>query len=197
MMNPGGFELLKSHIEYISPINDQDWELLRKNIYSKTILQDQYFSKSDSTCDKIGFVTKGAFRTYYIDNHGEEITTHFHLENNFIVSFESFLTQKPTIFNIQALEDSEILYYEKSTVEALRKVSHNWERFGRVIAEQAFIISQQRFQSLLFQTATERYLALLDEFPAIFQRVPQYFIASYLGIKPQSLSRIRKQLLRN
>ena len=118
------------------------------------------------------------------------------MENKFIVDYESFITSKHSIFYIEALENSKIFYYKKETVEKLFNLYHNWEKFGRIIAEQVFIISQKRFQSLLFQTAEQRYLGLLKEFPEIFQRVPQYLIASYLGIKPQSLSRIRKQISR-
>lgn len=185
---------LKNVIRTISPITDSEWELFENDIYEKTILKNNYFAKPYMISDNIGFVLKGTFRTFYIDNNGADITTHFQLENMFIVDYQSFITSKKSVFQIEALEDSHILYFNKKTVVNLFQQSHNWEKFGRIIAEQVFILYTKRFQSLLFQTAEERYLHLLKEFPEIFQRVPQYLIASYLGIKPQSLSRIRKQL---
>lgn len=185
---------LKNVIKNISPITDSEWKLFENDIYEKTILKNDFFTKPDMVADSISFVLKGTFRTFYMDNNGADITTHFQLENMFIVDYQSFITSKKSVFQIEALEDSHILYFNKKTVESLFEQSHNWEKFGRIIAEQVFILYTKRFQSLLFQTAQERYLNLLKEFPEIFQRVPQYLIASYLGIKPQSLSRIRKQL---
>ena len=195
-MNQTDLLSFKNVICSISPITDFEWDLFEKEIHEKVIEKKHFFTKPDDICDSIGFILKGTFRTFYIDNNGEEITTHLHLENKFIVDYESFITSKHSIFYIEALENSKIFYYKKETVEKLFNLYHNWEKFGRIIAEQVFIISQKRFQSLLFQTAEQRYLGLLKEFPEIFQRVPQYLIASYLGIKPQSLSRIRKQISR-
>lgn len=184
----------KQVINSISPITDQDWDLLEHSLQEKAIVKNDFFAEAGKVCDSIGFVLQGAFRTYYIDPGGEQITTHLHLENSFIVVYESFITSGPSIFYIEALENARILYYKKDIVQELFRMSHNWEKFGRIIAETVFIISQRRFQSLLLKTAEERYLELLREFPEIFQRVPQYLIASYLGIQPQSLSRIRKHL---
>jgi len=188
------FLTLKNVIKNISPITESEWQLFENDIYEKTILKNDFFAKPDMISDSIGFVMKGTFRTFYIDNNGADITTHFQLENMFVVDYESFISSKKSIYCIEALENAHILYFNKKTVESLFQQSHNWEKFGRIIAEQVFIMYTKRFQSLLFQTAEERYLNLLKEFPEIFQRVPQYLIASYLGIKPQSLSRIRKQL---
>ena len=185
---------LKNVIRNISPISENEWDSFENNIHEKTILKNDFFAKPETISDSIGFVLKGAFRTFYLDNNGADITTHFQLENMFVVDYQSFITSEKSVFQIEALENSHILYFNKKTVESLFQQSHNWEKFGRIIAEQVFIMYTKRFQSLLFQTAEERYLNLLKEFPEIFQRVPQYLIASYLGIKPQSLSRIRKQL---
>lgn len=185
---------LKNVIKDISPISENEWNLFENKIHEKTIVKNDYFTKPNRICNQIGFVLKGAFRTFYIDKNGADITTHFQLENMFIVDYQSFITSKKSVFQIEALENSHILYFNKKTVESLFEQSHNWEKFGRIIAEQVFVMYTKRFQSLLFQTAEERYLHLLKESPEIFQRVPQYLIASYLGIKPPSLSRIRKQL---
>lgn len=125
---------LRTAINFVSPINDQDWAILEPNLILKTIPKNDFFIKTGQNCEAIGFVLKGAMRTFYTDPKGEEVTIHFQLENNFVVSYESFITRQPSFYNIEALEDIELVMFSREAFENCYKQSHNWERFGRIIA---------------------------------------------------------------
>jgi CRP-like cAMP-binding protein len=123
------------------------------------------------------------------------VNFHFFFDNEFVVEFNSFLSQKPSQMFIQAMEDSQVILLPKrdKILESYAK-SHTWERFGRIISEMQFMHSSGRVQDFLFRNAEERYLNLLKEHPDIFQRVSLSNISSYLGIQGPSLSRIRKRI---
>jgi len=124
----------------------------------------------------------------------EEKNIFFFSENQFVVSFRSFVFQYPCSYYIEALEEAEILYISYNDLQYLYNVHKSWEKFGRLLAEHFFNQSQARAEELLFLSHEQRYLNLIKEHPNIVQRVQSYHIASYLGIKNQSLSRIRKRI---
>lgn len=153
------------------------------------------FNIRDSICKNLAFVTKGLFRIYYIDpKTNEEINLYFFFEKQFMVSFKSFIAQIPCYYTIEAMEDSEVLQISHPDLVHLFKTSHKWECFGRILAEQYFYGSQARTESFIFNTPEERYLQLIKTNPQIFERVSLLHIASYIGVKSQSLSRIRRRL---
>ncbi len=130
----------------------------------------------------------------YYDVEGVEYVRQFHFERSFCSEYQSFLTEKPALMSLQALEDSELLLISHTDLHALFRLNKEFERIGRIVAEQSFIFVSQRFASMLLEDPETRYQNLVRERPKVVQRVPQYMIASYLGITPEALSRIRKRL---
>ncbi len=144
-------------------------------------------------CKYAYFINSGCLRYYY--NVGEqENTAQFFFENGWYTDYDSFLTGKPTQQNIETLEKTELLLLSAKDLQQLYIDIPKFERFGRLMAENAFLGIRQRSEMLENQTAEERYLTLMKERPKVFERIPQHYIASYLGIKPPSLSRIRKRI---
>ncbi len=161
----------------------------------REISKGNFYNKQNVVCKDLGILVKGIFRVYHYEPEtGEERNLFFFSEGQFIVSFASFIYQYPCNYYIEALEDSEILYVSYPDLQNLYSKYKPWERFGRILAEHFFIHSQVRTQNLLFLTHEQGYLNLLQEHPNIVQRVASFHIASYLGIKNQSLSRIKKRL---
>lgn len=162
---------------------------------TRKILKGEFYNRQNVVCKDLGIVLKGIFRIYYYDPAADqEKNVYFFSENQFLVSFRSFLFQYPCSYYIEALEDSEILYMDYHDLQKMYSSSKAWERFGRLLAEHFFNHSQGRAEDLLFLTHEKRYLNLLEEHPNIVKRIQGYHIASYLGVKNQSLSRIRKRL---
>lgn len=147
-------------------------------------------------CKYAYFINKGCLR-YYYNVEGQENTAQFFFENGWYTDYDSFLTGKPTQQNIETLEKTEFLLISSADLQQLYVEIPKFERFGRLMAENAFLGIRQRSEMLENQTAEERYLKLMKERPKVFERIPQHYIASYLGIKPPSLSRIRKRLLQD
>lgn len=147
-------------------------------------------------CKYAYFINKGCLR-YYYNIEGRENTAQFFFENGWYTDYDSFLTGKPTQQNIETLEKTQILLLSAKDLQQLFVEIPKFERFGRLMAEKAFLGIRQRNEMLENLTAEDRYLTLLKERPKLFERIPQHYIASYLGIKPPSLSRIRKRISDN
>jgi len=145
-------------------------------------------------CKYSFFINKGCLR-YYYNIEGRENTGQFFFENSWYTDYESYLSGKPSNQNIETLEKSELILLAKSDLQQLFIDIPKFEKFGRIMAENAFLGLRNRNEMLTNQTAEERYLNLIKERPKVFEKVPQHYIASYLGIKPPSLSRIRKRIL--
>ncbi len=145
-------------------------------------------------CKYLFLIQSGILHSFVTDEKGMVHTIQFGFEKHWISDIQSFQHQTPARFNISTLEDSEILQIQHEPFENLLKRTPVVERFFRKIIESAYSREQQRIVSTFKDDATTRYLELLQQQPDLFQRIPQYLIASYLGIKPQSLSRIRQQL---
>lgn len=129
---------------------------------------------------------------YMID--GREICTGFINENEYISQYDSFLTKQPSTGNIDALEDCELINLSYDDMQAIYKTNPVFERFGRKIAEMLFIMISFQATRLLTMTPEERYQSVIEQQPFVIQRVPQYMIASFIGITPEHLSRLRKKM---
>ena len=188
------WENCKNAIRKISAISDDDFTLFESSVKVKTVRKNEYFIREGQINKEIGFVGKGAFRTFYIKD-GKEVNTDFYFENSFVSSYQSFLFQIPSRYYIQALENSEIIVFKFDELQKAYRQSHDWERFGRKVTECCYLQAMKRTESFLFLEGDQRYLKLLEENPIIFERVPLYHIASYLGIERESLSRVRRKIL--
>lgn len=164
----------------------------------RKIPKGNYYNQQNVVCKDLGIVVKGIFRIYHYDPQtAEEKNIFFFSEGQFIVSFRSFIYQYPCNYYIEALEDAEIVYASYDDLQNLYLNHKSWEHFGRILAEHFFNQSQQRTEDLLFLSHEQRYLNLLKEHPNIVQRIASFHIASFLGIKNQSLSRIKKRIQEN
>jgi CRP/FNR family transcriptional regulator, anaerobic regulatory protein len=188
------FQEFKTWIKKVSFLTDDDCNLFEP-LLKKTVIENKQIILSEGqVCREMGFINYGAFRLYYLSD-GKEINTHFCFENEFVMDYDSFLAQKPSRYYIQAIEPSEIVTFNLSTLEHAYQNSQNWERFGRIMAEYSYKVTTQRVESFLFMDGEQRYIQLLKSQPHIFERVPLYHIASYLGLERESLSRLRKKIV--
>lgn len=156
----------------------------------------EVFNKQRSVCQYMGFVLQGVFRSYIIDGKtGEEKNVFLYSANGFVVTFKSFINQIPCDYHTQAVTDAATMQLHITDLVKLYKQSHEWEKFGRLLAQAAFNVVMTRVEGFMFKTPEERYLDLVEQHPEIFNTVPLYHISSYLGIQGPSLSRIRKRIL--
>ncbi|NEU70151.1 Crp/Fnr family transcriptional regulator [Spirosoma agri] len=187
--------VLHHHLQQFAQLSDDDINLSTDFWLHRTIAKHDTFTFRNSVCKHVGFIVKGIFRVYYIDPGTEkEHNLYFIAETNFLTSLKSLLTKTTCPYIIEALEDAELMVIEHDQLQRLYARSHGWERFGRLLAEQYFMFNQTRSESLLTQTAEQRYVDLLNNYPNLLNRVSLGHISSYLGIKGPSLSRIRAQL---
>lgn len=144
-------------------------------------------------CKFIYFITNGCIRSYYVDNKGVEHIYQIRMENNWISDLESIFAQKPSKYYIETLEDSDMLRISSEQLEELYIKVPALERYFRILFQKAYLNALSRLNDTMWETAIDRYNDMLKQHPNMFQRVPLVYIASYLGITPESLSRIRRQ----
>lgn len=147
----------------------------------------------DETCKYIYFIVKGSLRSYFIDGKGIEHIYQIRLDNSWISDLESFFSQRPSKYYIETLEDSVLLRISHERLEVLYNEMPKLERYFRILFQKAYINALERLNATMWDSAIDRYNALIKEHSDILQRVPLVYIASYLGITPESLSRIRKK----
>ena len=187
-------DLLKKNIKSRVPLTDEEFNICAKFFIHKKYKKHQFMLNEGDVCNYIGFVASGCLREYKIDNKGSEHIIQFAIEDWWISDLNSFLSGLPSTLNIDALQDSDVLLLEKSAREELLEGCPKMERFFRLLLEVNHTASYQRVIDSLESSAEDRYLKFIKTYPKIFEQVPQNQIASYLGITPQSLSRIRKEL---
>lgn len=187
---------LTENISQIVHLTTEEQLLIENAFISKEILKGELWVKQGKICNQVAFVVSGKFRSYYIDDTGNEKTCFFTSPGNFISSLTSFLTNTPANENIYALEDSELRVIYKKDLEDLSDKVPKMHVFRRVIAENLFIAMEKRIVMLQSQSAQERYEKMIKENSEILLTVPLHYTASFLGITPQHLSRLRKELLK-
>ncbi len=158
----------------------------------RLLAKNELFLKEGEVCTTIGFIEQGSARLFYIVDE-REISKDFLFENAIIGSFASFFSQLPSSLNVAALEETHILEMDYRQVMYLYDHYPAWQKLGRIIAQDQFIRSERREASLLKDSPELRYLSLIEEHPKVFKRVPLHYIASYLGITPETLSRYRQK----
>lgn len=185
-------QILKRLSQFIS-LDKSEEEIFVSRLIVKNYKKKELILQEGDVCKYAYFINSGCLR-YYYNVEGQENTAQFFFENGWYADYDSFLTGKPTKQYIETLEKSELLLLSSKDVQQLYIEIPKFERFGRIMAENAFLGIRQRSEMLENQTAEERYLTLMNERPKVFERIPQHYIASYLGVKPPSLSRIRKRI---
>lgn len=187
-------EAIKMFIGAVAPMAESDMELLNPILEYKQVKKNDYLLREGEICKNVYFLTKGLLRMFYVDYSGSEVNYRFTYDKNFFVDFQSFLLQKPSHFFWQAMQDSDFLVLPKAEIQRLYDTSPAWNNFGRLIAEKVYLQMNERVEMLLFMTPEERYNHLLATQPELFNLVSQFHLSSYLGVKPESLSRLRKRL---
>ncbi|MFC0776137.1 Crp/Fnr family transcriptional regulator [Terrimonas alba] len=186
--------MLRSYIQRFVLLSDDEWNLLTPHLQEKKLKKGQAFIAEGKREKNIAFVIRGNLRQYYTRN-GEEKTTYFYFENHLMSSYMSCLTGQPSKLTIEALIDCDLLVFSYETLLSLYKQSRQWERFGRLLAEYLAIGLEERMVGLLMLGPEERYQQLIESNKQkILERIPQHYIANYLGITPVSLSRIRNRI---
>lgn len=183
-------EILQSLLEF----SDESYDLLLKIATEKEVGKNQILFPPDKPTNKILFLKKGLLRGYKIID-GKDYTHHFYFENWFATDFSSYLNETPSQIFIESIEKSSYYEFKKKDLIALYNKSHQNERLARIIAEKAFLSTVEKLADLQLLNLNERYNALINRNPSLFQKVPQKYIASYLGVSEQSLSRIKKQAI--
>jgi CRP-like cAMP-binding protein len=169
-----------------------DQQLLMQHFKPKKLRKRQYFLQEGDVCKYIGFIVKGSARTFTVDEKGHEHILKLALENWWLADFESFYLLTPSRFNIEALEDLEVLQSTNAQIEEHLKHIPAFSAMANVISQNYTIANQKRMQAAMSYSAEERYEDLVNHYPQFLQRFPQNIIASYLGLSPETLSRIRK-----
>lgn len=195
---PGNYlATYRQTMEKLITLTDEQWALISPCLRLERLQKKATWTKAGDICKSVGLIISGSVRLYHIKD-GEEVTSYFCFENDWISSYKSFLKQQPGINYLEAMEDTLILtftYQQLQQWQAMPQLSHTIDRFCRLIAEYLICCYEDRVASFILQTPEERYLQLLENDKNLMQRIPQHYIANYLGITPVSLSRIRKRIL--
>ncbi|MGE5313697.1 MAG: Crp/Fnr family transcriptional regulator [Acidobacteriota bacterium] len=185
---------LFNHIAQKIRLTAKEREFCTRLFVPKSVRRKQYLAQIGDPCRSMFFVTKGALRSYTLDEKGEEHIVQFAIEDWWITDLYSFLTGEPSSTMIDAIEDSELLAIDHPSYELLLERIPKFERYYRLLLQGHFIATHRRLAYTIGTTAEARYAEFLREHSPIAQRVPQHMIASFLGITPETLSRIRKQM---
>lgn len=188
------YELILKNVSRFIELTPEEAHFFTALFKPKTVRKKQYLLQEGSVCRYEYFVNRGCLRTFFIDNKGLEHNVQFSVEDWWTGDMYSFLTQKPGRFNIVAVEDSELLCIDHPSLEELYKKVPKFEKFFRHLLQNAFIALQERILSGISETAEERYKNFRKKYASMDKRIPQNQVASFLGITPESLSRVRRQL---
>ncbi|KAA3613290.1 MAG: Crp/Fnr family transcriptional regulator [Calditrichaeota bacterium] len=186
------FANIRRHVD----LSAEDEGALSAILMKRRVKKRQFIVQPGFVCAHQSYVEKGAFRAYFIHKNGAEHTIQFAIEDWFISDFNSYISQTPASLFVEALEDGLIMQMEYNAVEMLCAQNPIFERYFRMIAQKSFAFAQRRILSNLGQTAAERFRDFNKLYPEIVRRVPQYMLASYLGMTPEFLSKTRKSLNR-
>jgi CRP-like cAMP-binding protein len=184
-------DLLISYINRYIQLTEEETNLFLSKVHIRSYSKGQYVVQNGNICKYESFVIKGCLKTFYIDNEGEEHIVMFAIEDWWTADLGSFLTQTPAAYNIVCIENSELAQISYHDLEELYIAIPRLERFFRIIIQKAYVALQQRIVNNFSLPAKERYALFRNQYPEIDQRVPQYMIASYLGITKEFLSKIR------
>ncbi|MGO1723049.1 MAG: Crp/Fnr family transcriptional regulator [Sphingobacterium sp.] len=186
-------EQIKGFLTSLGILNQEDINHFLENGKTEQISKGDYLIQEGQICKKLYFLHNGAINVFILKD-GNEHVKDFSLSNKFITSYTSFQTERPSLIYLRAEQDCKLTSWNKSFLNSLTKNNIYWTEFAKKMADYLFMRKEKREISLLLDSAETRYLKFLKEYPQAFQTFPQYLIASYLGIRPQSLSRIRKVL---
>jgi CRP-like cAMP-binding protein len=196
MQDPNAYDRLRSVVEHLIPLSNQEWDLFSAAFTERVIDSKTIITREGEIEKEIYFVCSGLARLYYQTKDNDQITAFIFCENMFASCLESFIKQHPSTQNLETLESCTLLVLTKDNLEALYEQVPKTHMIMRKVMEARFIAAQQLLSSYILAGPKERYELFSLHYPHLVQRVPQYILASFLGITPVSLSRIRKRIAR-
>lgn len=185
---------LNSYLKNLSHSTPQEIDYVRPYLKIKEYRKRDFFLKRGDVQKEMGFISVGLVRRYYINEKGNQITTGFAKENEYLTDYPAFIKQRPTKYFLQCIEPSVIIGVPYSIIQLSYEKFTNGQLYGRLMAEQTLTILNDRIEGFLFNTAEERYLKFVKKHPELMNRVSLTHLSSFLGIERQSLSRIRKRI---
>ena len=193
--NLSGYDELFRQLEEKTALTEDEKARIPQFFESKNLEKKQYLLRRGDYCKNLAFVAKGALKSYTLDDKGQEHISLLAWEGWWVSDFKSFIAEEKAILAIDAIEDSEVLLISRSNYEALLEEIPSMERYFRILYQNSLVTKDRRLISSNTYTAEEKYLHLLKMYPFISQRIPQNLIASYLGLTPETISRIKKNLV--
>jgi CRP-like cAMP-binding protein len=190
-------QLFRGHLERYVVFNDNEWTAVIPHISFMRLKKKDYFAEAGKVCNYVGYLASGSVRYYHVRD-GEELTAYFCFADDLVSSYKSFLKREPGNTYIQALEDTLLATISFDHMQQMLQtpaLANKTERVFRLIAEHYLCCYEDRIQAFITQSPEKRYLELLKTGKEIMQRIPQHYVANYLGITPVSLSRIRRRIL--
>jgi len=188
------FELLHKKISAQVVITEEEFEYCKTLLTTRSLRKRHYLLQQGDVCKYQAFVEKGILRSYTVDEKGYEHILQFASEGWWMADLSSYLNNEPSFLNMDAVEDAELLLIDKDSWDKAMEKVPKLERYFRIIIQNHLVATQKRLLESFSETAEEKYLRFLQQFPGCEQRVPLHMIASYLGIKRETLSRLRKQI---
>ncbi|NME72886.1 Crp/Fnr family transcriptional regulator [Flammeovirga aprica JL-4] len=186
--------MLKNFILSTTTFSEQEVEEFTEKLQPAVLKKNEYFINEGEVCNKVGFVTKGIIRNYYLSSKGEEVTYCLTFPNNFINAFSSYVSGLPTRESIHAITDVELFIFNKSDFDALIEKDIRWRTFYTHLTEKAYIKLERYIFMLNMESAEKRYEDLVNNYPDFIKHIPLKYLSSYLGITQRHLSRIRKNI---
>ncbi len=188
-------DALVDFFKRLAPLSLEDDTFIRERFTGHMAAAKQYLVQGGEVSQLVYFVVEGCVRVAIENQKGEDITCFFATEGQFVANYESFLTGRPSPYSLQCLEPCSLLAIDRRGLQELYDQTRYGERIGRLMAEHLFIDATDRLTSFYVETPEERYRHFLAHYPGLSQRIPQHFIAAYIGVRPQSLSRIKRRAL--
>ncbi|MEQ9423169.1 MAG: Crp/Fnr family transcriptional regulator [Cyclobacteriaceae bacterium] len=190
--------MIENLIQYFQnyvQLTEEEIDYIKQSIPVKEVPKNEVILRQGDVSKEFFFTIKGCVRLYYIVN-GEEKTAFFYCENEFVSSYESFTKQLPAKHSFECIENSDLAVINFETAYKLLEKFPKFEFLARTMMEQELIVCQEIIANLITLSPEQRYLKLRDQQPDLLQRIPQYHLATFLGVRPESLSRIRKRLIK-
>jgi CRP-like cAMP-binding protein len=185
-------EQIKEVMRRMIDVSDIELDKFLAQANTRTYKRQEIISRPNILPNEIYFIIKGITRVFVTDTEGNEHTIHFALENQFIADYSNFIQKQPSLYTLQALEETQVVILPRSAIEWGYNNLREGQKMGRLIAEYYFIYQDARIKNMYVRSPKQRYDSITEVFPNIHNRVPQHMIASYLGITPIHLSRLKK-----